>query len=94
MGGEKTNLFRLSNTSDFTIKPIVSESPEAKNHSSKRLALSEPQWVWVFVPIEEGENLTLILLWFWVLPIQDNKLALPVADPLVGSIGLQPGIEK
>ena len=28
------------------------------------------------------------------LPIQDNKLALPVADPLVGSIGLQPGIEK
>ncbi|KAK9176081.1 hypothetical protein WN944_028094 [Citrus x changshan-huyou] len=38
----KENRTLFPDTSNFIIKPIISESPEAKKHSSKRLAPSEP----------------------------------------------------
>ncbi|KAK9186190.1 hypothetical protein WN943_026554 [Citrus x changshan-huyou] len=79
----------------FPTRPISSSSQSSakaqkrKTHSSKRLALSEPSGCGSSSRLkkEKFDPPPFIVLG---LPIQDNKLALPVADPLVGSIGLQP----
>ncbi|ESR60700.1 hypothetical protein CICLE_v10016550mg [Citrus x clementina] len=66
------------NISDFIIKPIISESPEAKKPISKRFALSEPSGCGPRSRSRSKKE-TFDPPPFVVLglPIQDNKLALP-----------------